>query len=390
MYEAAPMAEDDPMSNHIESPPPEVADHTEGGSGAGRPPLRRVHGVLGGVAAGIADYFNVEAWLIRLAFFLLVFAGGIGILLYLAGWLLIPEEGTDESIVEGWLQGVSSGPAWIGVALIVLAAIWILSSLNVAGSGLIVALALLGVGILLYRGEGTPREPRTPTEPPEAGNESAPATVRTRQTRQQRQRQRRPRQRSNLGRFTFAATLIGLGILALFDNAGILFPEPRHYFAVALAIVGAGLVVGAVWGRSRGLIAVGLILAFAVGIATIDSTVNAVQDRQVVVYTPQTAAQISSQYELSAGTLTIDLSDVPPTDFSFSADLGAGELNVILPRDIDATIDSRIGVGEFNVLGTTSQGLGVGRTVHIDGTNGSARIDLNVGAGKITVTQEGN
>ncbi len=370
------------MSNHSESPPPEVEDRTEGGSV--RPPLRRTRGVLGGVAAGIADHFNIEAWLIRLAFFLLVFAGGIGILLYLAGWLLIPDEGSDESIVEGWLQGVSSGPAWIGVALIVLAAIWILSSLNVAGSGLIVALALLGVGILLYRGEAAaPQGPATPKH----SSDATPA-VQAKPPRQRRQKTRRPP--SNLGRFTFAATLIGVGGLALLDNAGLLFPEPRHYFAVALAIVGAGLLVGAVWGRSRGLIALGLILAFAMGIATIDSTVNAVQDRQVVAYTPQSVSQISRQYELSAGTLTIDLSNVPPSDFSFSADLGAGELNVILPAGINATIDSRIGVGEFNVLGTTSQGLGVGRTVHIDGANGEARIDLNVGAGKITVTQRGS
>jgi len=384
------------MSNHTTPPPPEVEDRTDGG-GATRPPLRRVHGVLGGVAAGIADYFDVEAWLIRLGFFLLVFAGGLGILLYLAGWLIIPEEGSDDSIVEGWLQGISTRPAWIGVALIVLAAIWILSSLHIAGSGLVVALALLGIGILLYRGEGPAREPETsrrqaaPAEPASyEGNSSelVPVAAKAQQPRPRRRKQ--SRRQSNLGRFTLAATLIGLGILALLDNAGLLFPEPRHYFAAALAIVGAGLVVGAVWGRSRGLIAVGLILAFAMGMATTGSTVNAVQDRQVVTYKPQSASQVASHYALDAGTLTIDLSDIPSSDFAFSANLGAGELNVILPEGIGGSISSRLGVGEFSVLGTTSQGLGIGRTIHLDGTSGSARIDLSVGAGKITVTQEGN
>lgn len=373
------------MSNHIESPPSEVEDPTEGGPEGSRPPFRRVHGVLGGVAAGIAEYFNVEAWLIRLAFFLLVFAGGLGIVLYVAGWLAIPEEGTDDSIVERWLRGISSGPAWIGIVLIVLAAIWILSSLNVRGSGLIVALALLGVGILLYRQDLPADGPSTAAGAP---SESSPEVERTRMPRPRRERKQRPP--SNLGRFTLAATLIGLGVLALLDNAGVLFPEPRHYFAVAVAIIGAGLVVGAVWGRSRGLIAFGLILAFAMGMATVDNTVNAVQDRQVAIHTPQSVSQISRQYDLSAGTLTIDLSAVPPSDFTFSADLGAGELNVVLPEGIEATIDSRIGVGEFNVLGSTSQGLGIGKTVHIDGTDGNARIHLNVGAGKITVTQGGN
>lgn len=380
------------MNDHTTIPPPEAEAPTDGGT-ASRPPLRRVHGILGGVAAGIADYFDVEAWLIRLGFLLLVFAGGLGILLYLAGWLIIPERGSDDSIVEGWLQGISTEPAWIGVALIVIAAIWILSSLNVAGSGVIVALALLGIGILLYLGEGPARRPETARGPKtskqaETSSGSAPVTTQTKQPRPRRRQQ--PRQRSSLGRFTLAATLIGLGVLALLNNAGVLVPEPRHYFAAALAIVGAGLVVGAVWGRSRGLIAVGLILAFAMGMATTGSTVDAVQDRQVVTYKPQSASQVGSRYELSAGTLTIDLSDIPSSDFAFSANLGAGELNVILPKGIGGSISSRLGVGEFNVLGTTSQGLGIGRTVYLDGTDGTARIDLSVGAGKITVTQEGS
>ena len=68
------------MDNHITSPPPESdTDRPEGGQPTSRPPLRRVRGVLGGVAAGIADYFDVEPWLIRLAFFLLTFAGGFGL-----------------------------------------------------------------------------------------------------------------------------------------------------------------------------------------------------------------------------------------------------------------------------------------------------------------------
>ncbi|MFZ0493955.1 MAG: PspC domain-containing protein, partial [Acidimicrobiia bacterium] len=124
------------MDNHITSPPPESdTDRPEGGQPTSRPPLRRVRGVLGGVAAGIADYFDVEPWLIRLAFFLLTFAGGFGLLAYLAGWLLIPEVGTDESIAERWIRGVSSGPAWIGIALIVIAILVLLSSLH-AHSGL--------------------------------------------------------------------------------------------------------------------------------------------------------------------------------------------------------------------------------------------------------------
>jgi phage shock protein PspC (stress-responsive transcriptional regulator) len=48
--------------------------------------------VIGGVAAGFGLYLDVDPVLVRLAFVLLAFAHGLGILLYLAGWLLMPRE----------------------------------------------------------------------------------------------------------------------------------------------------------------------------------------------------------------------------------------------------------------------------------------------------------
>ena len=56
--------------------------------------------VIGGVAAGIADYLNVDPVLIRAAFVGLVIFGGAGLVLYLGAWLLIPVEGHDESPLE--------------------------------------------------------------------------------------------------------------------------------------------------------------------------------------------------------------------------------------------------------------------------------------------------
>ena len=70
-----------------------------------RPPLRRAyHGrMLAGVAAGIADYLGVDVTIIRVAFVVFTFLGGAGIPAYLACLLLIPEEGTDESIASSLL-----------------------------------------------------------------------------------------------------------------------------------------------------------------------------------------------------------------------------------------------------------------------------------------------
>ncbi|MBN2112981.1 MAG: PspC domain-containing protein [Acidimicrobiia bacterium] len=48
--------------------------------------------MLGGVAAGLADYLQVDSALVRLAFVALVLAAGTGILLYVIAWIVIPEE----------------------------------------------------------------------------------------------------------------------------------------------------------------------------------------------------------------------------------------------------------------------------------------------------------
>lgn len=65
--------------------------------------------MLGGVAAGIADFFNVDPTIVRIAFAVLtVIGGGAGVVLYLAGWLLIPEEGRDQSMASDLFQSLSA------------------------------------------------------------------------------------------------------------------------------------------------------------------------------------------------------------------------------------------------------------------------------------------
>ncbi len=60
--------------------------------------------MLAGVAAGVARYLNVDVTVIRILFAVLTVVGGAALPIYLAGWLLIPEEGTDQSIAAGWFQ----------------------------------------------------------------------------------------------------------------------------------------------------------------------------------------------------------------------------------------------------------------------------------------------
>jgi len=47
--------------------------------------------VIGGVCAGIAEYYNIDPTLVRVGFVLLALLGGPGILLYLILLLVIPE-----------------------------------------------------------------------------------------------------------------------------------------------------------------------------------------------------------------------------------------------------------------------------------------------------------
>jgi phage shock protein PspC (stress-responsive transcriptional regulator) len=60
--------------------------------------------MLAGVAAGIAHYLGVDVTIVRIAIAVLTVAGGAGLPLYLAGWLLIPEEGCAQSLAEEFIQ----------------------------------------------------------------------------------------------------------------------------------------------------------------------------------------------------------------------------------------------------------------------------------------------
>jgi phage shock protein PspC (stress-responsive transcriptional regulator) len=59
--------------------------------------------MVAGVAAGLADYFDIDPTLVRIGFVALGLFGGLAVPLYLAGWLLIPEEEGGPSVAEDLL-----------------------------------------------------------------------------------------------------------------------------------------------------------------------------------------------------------------------------------------------------------------------------------------------
>src|SRR5947208_14170819 len=84
---------------------------TDSAPGAPRLYRRADRRVLGGVASGIADHLRIPANRVRLAFILLTFADGVGVILYVAYWIVVPAPpGTARrSRFRGWLAYAVGG-----------------------------------------------------------------------------------------------------------------------------------------------------------------------------------------------------------------------------------------------------------------------------------------
>ena len=94
--------------------------------------------VLGGVAGGLGDYFNVDPLLIRIAFVGLMIFGGAGLVLYVVGWLLIPASGEEMSTAEGALRRLGLTPqrlAWIAIAFVAFVLVIPMGLVPLDGSG---------------------------------------------------------------------------------------------------------------------------------------------------------------------------------------------------------------------------------------------------------------
>ena len=55
--------------------------------------------MIGGVASGLARYFDVDVVVARIALVTLAFLG-IGVPIYLAAWLLVPDESSESSVAD--------------------------------------------------------------------------------------------------------------------------------------------------------------------------------------------------------------------------------------------------------------------------------------------------
>jgi phage shock protein PspC (stress-responsive transcriptional regulator) len=83
-----------------------ITDMSEDNDSSGGKRLLRIRQgrIVAGVCAGLGAYFGIDVNLVRLAFGVLTVFYGLGILLYLIAWLILPEEGEDGSIVESFVS----------------------------------------------------------------------------------------------------------------------------------------------------------------------------------------------------------------------------------------------------------------------------------------------
>ncbi len=100
--------------------------------------------MLGGVCGGLAEFVGIDASLIRLAFFLLLFGGGVGFWVYIVLWIIIPEQGVEDSgdfrdrirvMGDDFVTAVNrphpKSGLIVGGGLIILGAMWLLESLGI-------------------------------------------------------------------------------------------------------------------------------------------------------------------------------------------------------------------------------------------------------------------
>jgi phage shock protein PspC (stress-responsive transcriptional regulator) len=369
--------------------------------------------MLGGVAEGIGRHLDVDPLLIRVVFAALTVFGGAGLVLYVLAWLTIPRDDEHDSILSRPLRRDPDKVMTVGLAIAaVVTAATMIGAFRFGAPNpvplLVVSLLALGVFSLLSRrpdrlgreaptgtvqtvasGGGATTQPfderegttdvlpvhvggdggATGYRPPTPGASPPP-------------RPRAPR--SHLFAITMAVIAITLGALWVYDDTGHTV-SPSVYPGTALAIIAAGLVVGAWWGRSRLLIFAGLLAT----VLTVATSVIGPGPNGERIYTPTSTAELHSSYRHGAGRIVVHLEDlVDPANLdgrTVSIKSGVGQVQVIVPSSIDVAVDAHVDHGDIHGLaGTEDLGQGEEQVTAARGSH-DLTVDIRLGLGQILV-----
>ncbi|GAA1965757.1 PspC domain-containing protein [Nocardioides panacihumi] len=364
---------------------------------------------IAGVGGGLARHFDVDPVIVRVALVVLVFFGGAGLLLYGAGWLFVPEEGSDHATVQ--LDDRNRSLAlYVAAALAALALLGdTIGRFDFPWPVAIIALIVLVVLSKRDRFRLAQRPPEQgPAQPPVGADGTVtydapigplpydaatapvgppPATVPAYVP------VPNPRRRGPiLFWFTLALIVLAEGTLAIIDAAGASVADPA-YPALAVGITGAMLVLGAFWGRAGGLILIGLIATTALAGSVAAQEYDGNDHR--IHATPHTAADVQDSYHLDAGELVVDLTEVSDPAAMDGRTIvlkgGVGKVTLVVPDDWGVGVTARAGVGNVKVLDTGENGgFGIDYSAHHTGSAGAPDIEVNahVGIGAVEVLDE--
>jgi phage shock protein PspC (stress-responsive transcriptional regulator) len=367
--------------------------------------------VLAGVCQGLSVATGVDVTLVRLAF-IAVGLTGVGVLAYVLLALLLPRE--DPARGRPLVPAPPDTARWLRVALLVVPIVSILGLLGGPWHGLFgfwnlgagggFGLLLVAAGVLVIWLRRRDAEP-APEAPPVVAPEGAPAVapawweqrLATAPDEEAAARSAPPMARPSrsltltLARVyawlaVIAAVVVGVATIWLERIGALSIPRPVLLFGVGVLAIGV-IVSAAIWARSAMPIVASTasLLVPVVLIVTLGSWHGGVGNRLV---TPS-ALGPTQEYRLAIGRLTLDLTDagLNGQDVTVNATDKIGTLEVLLPADVSADVNTHVGAGQSRVLGRSRSGLNVSdHTVDTPpAASGIVRLDLDVSAGGITV-----
>lgn len=327
--------------------------------------------IIAGVAGGVADALGVNPLWVRLAFLVLTLGAGAGVLLYLALWWLLPREDMAESGSEEFLRRFPQAPAWAG-RIVLIVGVGVLASQIAPNPDqphwsppLVAGFVLMALGIALFRRDLVRERDEAdgandieglgviPAEPPP--RDASPRSIVT----QAPHRVRPPRERSRLGVLTAGSAMIAVSVAVLLDGLGTITLDVGRFPALALVILGAGLVVSAWWGRARGAIVLGVL---TLPVALVLSLVHVPFGGDIASRTlsPRRIDPFPSSQRLLAGELFVDLTrvDMAGSSRTLEIEMGAGSAHLVVPRDVTVHLVAEVGLGALTIMGQPDR-LGV-------------------------------
>ncbi len=337
--------------------------------------------VVLGVAGGLGRALAIDPLVVRLCFVALALFSGVGLLLYAAAFALLADSPSSPP--------TSAVRRVIGGALALLAFATLFGgSASLPGAGWVVALGLAGVALALWRGSGIIRADTPPTidearGASDAGGDPdgyATASLALSKTAKE------VLPRSALGLLTVGAAAMAAAI-AWMANSG---AENRGTVTLSIAtiVLGAGLLIGALFGRARWLIvpatlvATAAVAASAIAFAGVGVTLSSV-DWSVYLGPGDRVAPL---YETGRGNFALELNNFDG-DVTTTIQVGIGELQVVVPDTARVQVDARVGVGRIDALQSTADGYR--QTLRTDSGAGTQliKLTLRVGIGKIEVVR---